>query len=963
MRNGPDPDKEEPGTRAAFLSLLFGMPPAARKAPALAPANDQRPVNARGQEYEAERLTGNRAQKGKLPGGEPCLTYEVVWKGNHRNTYEPAACLVGWEAEMKKVDEKYDIAALFPRINPAAEANKAREMAAKKKAEELKSKRERLMRLKARRERMGNAGVASDDDEEEEEEADQALGDEELAAELEALGRQLQMLTGGAAVAAAVAAALGEDLAGGSGANGGVAQGEVAAQRSHKREGRSNVWKAFNRETNRCTLPHPSGDAGRVCNAPPERGSGTSGHIRHLEAQHRDEWLHIKVTGERKTSTQMIADAFAAKLDESKPALGNMESNELDRLVARWIAKCGRPQTIGEDQELRELLARILELCKARYRYNLPHRQTVQRHLQLLGAEGKGIAHNFLVRCLKAGVKISITGDLWSENGMGLFGIYAHGMPKFKMEKVLISLVACESERHTAVNIEKWTEQALKDIGLKVPSLLGTAAADDLVTAVTLERLERTDLERLGIDADAPMDADPNMFIFKKISDNGANIKVAWDDEELWAPCIDHTIELCTLPFTYVQKRKSGVDAPIPKGSVAESFSKARGLIGYLHHSTIGLADFHACQKRVGLAENVIEQDVKTRWRTAHNMADEITYNKSAVLEMDKDPKYKDPGEVWGKNKLSFVDWDHLEEGSACLMEAAVGSQLTEGDEYPTSSLVVPTVYRLMAYSAESHDVYFRNRDEDEYNDAATNPVTVSHSDLQPKVQEARKAYHQRLIDRFDADLPLTVKKFWFIASMCDPRFKKLTFEGDNMLKPAARREAVRWFSEEYNNKYKGSFAAAASPSPPTGKELDGTSPVEVGTAAAPVSGEHVKRRKVSSASFFAPRVAGAAQEAAASPASHTRAEDAPHADELAAYLALPQIDWQTEWDGLTWWEQNAKKFPNLSVMARQYLGCPASSATVERLFSQVGIAFSKLRKNAEPSTIADILFTKLNVP
>ena len=24
MRNGPDPDKEEPGTRAAFLSLLFG---------------------------------------------------------------------------------------------------------------------------------------------------------------------------------------------------------------------------------------------------------------------------------------------------------------------------------------------------------------------------------------------------------------------------------------------------------------------------------------------------------------------------------------------------------------------------------------------------------------------------------------------------------------------------------------------------------------------------------------------------------------------------------------------------------------------------------------------------------------------------------------------------------------------------------------------------------------------------
>jgi len=48
--------------------------------------------------------------------------------------------------------------------------------------------------------------------------------------------------------------------------------------------------------------------------------------------------------------------------------------------------------------------------------------------------------------------------------------------------------------------------------------------------------------------------------------------------------------------------------------------------------------------------------------------------------------------------------------------------------------------------------------------------------------------------------------------------------------------------------------------------------------------------------------------------------------------------------------------------MARQYLGCPASSATVERLFSQVGIAFSAKRKNADAETLSDILFTRLNV-
>ena len=85
--------------------------------------------------------------------------------------------------------------------------------------------------------------------------------------------------------------------------------------------------------------------------------------------------------------------------------------------------------------------------------------------------------------------------------------------------------------------------------------------------------------------------------------------------------------------------------------------------------------------------------------------------------------------------------------------------------------------------------------------------------------------------------------------------------------------------------------------------------------------------------------------------------EHVPHDDELAAYLSLPQVDWVSEWDALAWWEKNAKKFPNLSVMARQYLGCPAT-----RLFSQVGISFSPKRQRAQAATVADIIFTRINV-
>ena len=49
--------------------------------------------------------------------------------------------------------------------------------------------------------------------------------------------------------------------------------------------------------------------------------------------------------------------------------------------------------------------------------------------------------------------------------------------------------------------------------------------------------------------------------------------------------------------------------------------------------------------------------------------------------------------------------------------------------------------------------------------------------------------------------------------------------------------------------------------------------------------------------------------------------------------------------------------------MARQYLGCPASSASgVDRLFSPVGVAFSDKRQSAKAATLESIMFTRENL-
>ena len=55
-------------------------------------------------------------------------------------------------------------------------------------------------------------------------------------------------------------------------------------------------------------------------------------------------------------------------------------------------------------------------------------------------------------------------------------------------------------------------------------------------------------------------------------------------------------------------------------------------------HSTNAQHDFHQCQERAGLQQHKIDQDCPTRWRGSHMMADQLVYNKPAVLEMDKDP-------------------------------------------------------------------------------------------------------------------------------------------------------------------------------------------------------------------------------------------------------------------------------------------------------------------------------------
>ena len=128
-------------------------------------------------------------------------TYEVQWKNGpggkkYANSFEPPECLVGWEAEMKKVDEQVLLRSQQIFLNPTKVARQVQEAKAREKAEELSQRRDSMLRKQRRLSRAAfSDGEAEDDDELQPESGDELLPDgEQLDRELIAVMEDLQAL-------------------------------------------------------------------------------------------------------------------------------------------------------------------------------------------------------------------------------------------------------------------------------------------------------------------------------------------------------------------------------------------------------------------------------------------------------------------------------------------------------------------------------------------------------------------------------------------------------------------------------------------------------------------------------------------------------------------------------------------------------------------------------------------------
>ena len=64
----------------------------------------------------------------------------------------------------------------------------------------------------------------------------------------------------------------------------------------------------------------------------------------------------------------------------------------------------------------------------------------------------------------------------------------------------------------------------------------------------------------------------------------------------------------------------------------------------------------------------------------------------------------------------------------------------------------------------------------------------------------------------------------------------------------------------------------------------------------------------------------------------------------------------------LTWWRSHENKYPNLSRVARWFLGVQATSVASERVFSVAGDILSAKRSQLKPENVNTLIFLKKNL-
>ena len=117
----------------------------------------------------------------------------------------------------------------------------------------------------------------------------------------------------------------------------------------------------------------------------------------------------------------------------------------LDMMFTKLLIQEDLPLNLGESAHFQDFM---LEVSKGSYKGT--SRQTVRALVSVLSDLGRKETRLFVCRCLQGGTRLTLSSDLWSADGIGLFAIFGHYINEdFQICSGLLGLVSCGAEHHT----------------------------------------------------------------------------------------------------------------------------------------------------------------------------------------------------------------------------------------------------------------------------------------------------------------------------------------------------------------------------------------------------------------------------------------------------------------------------------------------------------------------------------
>lgn len=93
-------------------------------------------------------------------------------------------------------------------------------------------------------------------------------------------------------------------------------------------------------------------------------------------------------------------------------------------------------------------------------------------------------------------------------------------------------------------------------------------------------------------------------------------------------PCMTHTLQL-------------SVNKGITESGLEATLSKSRKIVGHFKHSPANLTDLKVQQSRLLITEEVLMQDIPTRWNSTLLMVEQLVHNKELIIAALTAPTHK----------------------------------------------------------------------------------------------------------------------------------------------------------------------------------------------------------------------------------------------------------------------------------------------------------------------------------